>query len=60
MRPDKFTEQAQEAIALSQQIVRRYQHSQWDVEHILMAMLRQEEGLALKILKELGVDVSDF
>ena len=57
MRQEKFTEQAQEALAASQELVRGYQHSQWDVEHILMAMLRQEEGLALKILRELGVDV---
>jgi ATP-dependent Clp protease ATP-binding subunit ClpC len=57
MRQEKYTEQAQEALAASQEMVRGYQHSQWDVEHILMAMLRQEDGLTLKILKELGVDV---
>ncbi len=58
MKQEKFTEQAQEALASSQELVRGYQHSQWDVEHILMAMLRQEEGLTLKILKELGVDAA--
>jgi len=57
MRQEKFTEQAQEALAASQELVRGYQHSQWDVEHILLAMLRQENGLTLQILKELGADV---
>jgi ATP-dependent Clp protease ATP-binding subunit ClpC len=57
MRQEKFTEQAQEALASSQELVRGYQHSQWDVEHILMAMLRQEAGLTKQILNELKVDV---
>ena len=55
MRQDRFTEQAQEALALSQEIVRQYHHSQWDVEHILLALLRQERGLVGEILSELGV-----
>ncbi|MDD5509931.1 MAG: AAA family ATPase [Dehalococcoidales bacterium] len=57
MRQEKFTEQAQEALALSQEIVRQYHHSQWDVEHILLALLRQEAGLVGEILTDLGVDL---
>jgi len=57
MRQEKFTEQAQEALALSQEIVRQYHHSQWDVEHILLALLRQEAGLVGEILTELGVNL---
>ncbi len=56
MKQERFTEQAQEALALSQEIVRQYHHSQWDVEHILLALLRQERGLVGEILRELGVD----
>ncbi|MDY6833261.1 MAG: AAA family ATPase [Chloroflexota bacterium] len=56
MRQERFTEQAQEALTASQEIVRRHHHSQWDVEHILMALLEQESGLASKILEELNVD----
>ncbi len=55
MRQEKFTEQAQEALAASQELVRSYKHNQWDVEHILMALLQQEKGLVLDILKSLGV-----
>lgn len=57
MRQERFTEQAQEALALSQELVRHYRHSQWDVEHILLALLQQEKGLVGDILRELGVDV---
>ncbi|MFH1002674.1 MAG: AAA family ATPase [Chloroflexota bacterium] len=56
MKQEKFTEQAQEAIALSQQLVREHQHNQWDVEHILLALLQQEQGLVGEVLKELGVE----
>lgn len=57
MRQERFTEQAQEALAASQELVRQYHHSQWDVEHILLALLQQQAGLVGNILKELGVDV---
>ena len=56
MRQEKFTEQAQEAVAASQQLVRQYQHNQWDVEHLLMALLTQDQGLVGEIVKELGAD----
>ncbi len=56
MREERFTEQAQEVLVISQELVRRYHHSQWDVEHILLALLEQEDGLTEKILYELKVD----
>jgi len=56
MRQERFTEQAQEALTASQQLVAEYRHSQWDVEHILLALLQQEKGLVGDILRELGVD----
>ncbi|NLE08508.1 MAG: AAA domain-containing protein [Dehalococcoidales bacterium] len=58
MKQDKFTEQAQEAMALSQRIVQEYKHNQWDVEHILLALLQQERGLVSDIMSELGADVA--
>jgi len=58
MRQEKFTEQAMEAINASQQLAITLKHSQWDVEHILLAMLRQEKGLANEILRELKVDTA--
>lgn len=55
LRPDRFTEQAQEVLASSQELVRKYRHSQWDVEHIFLALLNQEEGLTSEILKHMEV-----
>ena len=55
LRPEKFTEQAQQVLSDSQEIVRRYRHSQWDVEHVLLALLELEKGLPQDILENLGV-----
>jgi len=57
LKPERFTEQAQEVLAASQELVRRYRHNQWDVEHILMALLEQEKGVTRDILQMLGVDI---
>jgi ATP-dependent Clp protease ATP-binding subunit ClpC len=56
MRQERFTEQAQEAIQASQQMAMQFKHSQWDVEHILLSLLIQRQGLVGEILKELKVD----
>ncbi|MGD0780830.1 MAG: AAA family ATPase [Dehalococcoidales bacterium] len=56
MRQERFTEQAQEAIQISQQMAMQFKHSQWDVEHILLALLVQRQGLVGEILKELKVN----
>jgi len=57
MRPERFTEQAREILAVSQGITSRYHHVQWDVEHILLALLEQEGGLTSQILERLGANV---
>jgi ATP-dependent Clp protease ATP-binding subunit ClpC len=38
-------------------MVRTQRHSQWDVEHVLLALLQHQDGLAGKILDSMGVDV---
>jgi len=57
MRQERFTEQAQEALQASQQMAVQFKHSQWDVEHILLSLLIQRQGLVGEILKELNVNI---
>ena len=57
LRPDEFTEQAQEILKTSQEIMRRYRHSQWDSEHVLMALIEQEKGVPAEIFRELGISL---
>jgi ATP-dependent Clp protease ATP-binding subunit ClpC len=56
MQQERFTEAASEALAASQELVRTYKHNQWDVEHILMALLQQEKGTVGQVLEKLGVN----
>lgn len=55
MRYDKFTQKAQESIALAQEILDEYNHQELDVEHIFLSLLRQEDGLVPKILKKMDI-----
>jgi ATP-dependent Clp protease ATP-binding subunit ClpC len=59
MRQDRFTEQALEVIQSSQEMVRQYRHQQWDVEHVFLAALSHNDGLARRIFDKLGVPVED-
>ena len=56
LKPENFTEQAQEMLTESQDLVRKYKHSNWDVEHILLALVNMQEGLTSTILDSLGVN----
>ncbi|HXK34525.1 MAG TPA: AAA family ATPase [Dehalococcoidia bacterium] len=58
MRQDRFTQQAQEVLAASQEMVRQQRHSQWDVEHVLLALLQHRDGLGGRILENMDVDVA--
>ncbi len=56
-RQEKFTEQAQDAIHSSQELVRTMRHAEWDVEHVVVALLENDEGVPAQVLRQLGVDV---
>lgn len=58
LRQDDFTEQAQQALSTSQQLVVQMRHSQWDVEHLLLGLLQVDDSLSKKMLEVLDVDVA--
>jgi ATP-dependent Clp protease ATP-binding subunit ClpC len=55
MRYDKFTQKAQEALAIAQEILDEYNHQELDSEHIFLSLLRQEDGLIPKILERIDI-----
>jgi ATP-dependent Clp protease ATP-binding subunit ClpB len=57
--PNKFTEKAWEAIVKSQDVARRSQQQQLEVEHLLVALLEQN-GLASTILTTVAVPIQRF
>ncbi|MBV9792036.1 MAG: AAA family ATPase, partial [Chloroflexi bacterium] len=56
MRLEDYTEKAQEAFQEAQEIMREMHHTQLDVEHIFLAMIRQSKGLTQRALEKAGVD----
>src|SRR5258708_11136692 len=54
---NKFTEKAQEALQAAQKLAVRFNNQQIDVEHLLVALLDQEKGLAPAILSKAGVSL---
>jgi ATP-dependent Clp protease ATP-binding subunit ClpB len=54
---NRFTEKAQEALAGAQRLASRLEHSQVDVEHVLLSLLDQEQGLAPAILQKADISV---
>ena len=54
--PDKFTTKAWDAIVEAQTVARRFKHQYMEVEHVMIALLEQEEGLGHSILTKAKLD----
>lgn len=57
---DKFTIKAQEAISQAQQLALQYNHQEIKSEHLLLALIRQREGIVPSILAKLEIYISDL
>lgn len=57
MNLNKFTQRSIDAVSYAQQMAQSEQHPQLLPEHLLLALLKQEDGLVPQILKKLDVDV---
>ena len=53
----KFTEQAQHALAFADEEAAQFNHNYIGTEHLLLGLLREEEGIAFRVLKETGVEL---
>ena len=60
MNSDKFTRKSVEALQQAQTLAISRRHSQLDEEHLLYALLHQENGLISQLLVKLGIDPSAF
>ncbi|HJH25428.1 MAG TPA: type VI secretion system ATPase TssH, partial [Methanophagales archaeon] len=60
MRLDKLTLKAQEALQEAKNIADKYNHQQIDVEHLLLALVEQSEGIVVPILQKIGVDIDQL
>ncbi len=54
---ERFTEQARQVVVFSQEEARVLKHNYIGTEHILLGLMREEEGIAARVLKILGLTV---
>ncbi len=57
MNPERFTTKAQEALQSAQRIAHDHSQQEIDGEHLLAALIEQEDGLIQPLLQKLGVPV---
>jgi len=54
---ERFTEKAKKVLTLAQDEAEKSHHSYIGTEHLLLGLLREGEGLAAKVLANLGVEI---
>jgi ATP-dependent Clp protease ATP-binding subunit ClpA len=55
---DRFNDRAKRVLALAQDEAIRFNHNYIGVEHLLLGLIREGEGVAARVLASLGVDLS--
>ena len=56
---ERFTERARQVVVLAQDEARTLKHNYIGTEHILLGLLREEEGLAARVLDTLDITVEE-
>jgi len=54
---ETFTERAKKVLALAQEEAEKSHHSYIGTEHVLLGLLREGDGIAAKVLNNLGVEI---
>ena len=55
---DRFNDRAKRVLALAQDEAIRFNHNYIGVEHLLLGLVREGEGVAARVLNSLGVELS--
>ena len=57
-RFEKFSERARKVLSLAQEEAQRFNHNYIGTEHLLLGLVREGEGVAAKVLSNLGVELN--
>ena len=57
MRLDKLTEKSREALLEAQHLAEEYNHPAVEPEHLLAALLAQENGVVPSVISKIGGDI---
>ena len=60
MNIDKFTQKSKEALTELDKVAMDFGHQEIEEEHLLYALLRQDDSLIRKLLEKMGVDTNQF
>jgi ATP-dependent Clp protease ATP-binding subunit ClpB len=60
MNINKMTEKVQEAFIAAQSLAIQHHHQEMDIDHLLLALLEQEDGLARRMLALLHINLQAF
>ena len=60
MRLDRLTQRSQEAMQAAKGVARDRSHTQLEPEHLLLALLEQEESLVVTLINKSGADASQI
>src|SRR5216117_3696947 len=58
-RFDKFTKRARKTLHLAEEEAQRLQHNYIGTEHLLLGLIHEGEGVAAKVLNNLGIDLDE-
>jgi ATP-dependent Clp protease ATP-binding subunit ClpC len=56
---ERFTERARQVVVLAQEEARALRHNYIGTEHVLLGLLREEEGIAARVLESLDVTLEE-
>ena len=57
-RFEKFSESARRVLSLAQEEAQRFNHNYIGTEHILLGLVRENDGVAAKVLSHLSVELT--
>ncbi len=57
-RFERFTERTRKALQLAQEEAQRFNHNYIGTEHILLGLVRQGDGVAARVLNNLGIELN--
>src|SRR6266702_3218812 len=55
---ERFTDQARRVVVLAQEEARRLDHDYIGTEHVLLGLIREGEGVAARVLRDLGAQLT--
>ena len=57
-RFERFTEQARKVLRLAEEEAQRFNHHDLGTEHLLLGLIRNDDGVAAKVLSNLGITLN--